>query len=118
MIQWPEFMPAPVHDPTQITAPTGAAIRSEMDAGPAKQRPRFTAAIQPVSLVFAPLSLSDYEAFEAFYKYDLKNGTQAFEMPHPFTDALRRFRFNVNDAWQIAPIGSAYQLTATLELLP
>jgi len=120
MPTWPEFMPAPVYDRISIGAPVGAVLRSQMDAGPVKQRQRFTAAPRPVTLVFEPLSAVNLVAFEAFYEFELRSGALDFGMPHPVTDDARRFRFIASeDPWTVQPIGSdAYRLDANLELLP
>ena len=120
MIQWPDFMPSPVYDQIRIGAPVGAVLRTDMDAGPAKQRPRFTAAPRPVALVFEPVSEDDLERFDHFVTYQLGGGALGFWMDHPITDTPRRFRFvGGEDAWQIAPVGrDAYRVAVSLELLP
>ena len=120
MPNWPEFMPAPVDNDIAIGAPIGAALRTSMDAGPAKQRPRFTAAPQPVTLVFKPISAANLAAFETFYKEDLSYGALDFHMQHPITDVVERFRFVASqEPWGMKPIGKdAYRLNVNLERLP
>ena len=120
MPNWPEFMPAPVDDDIAIGAPIGAVLRTSMDAGPAKQRPRFTAAPQPVTLVFKPISAANFTAFEAFYENDLSYGALDFHMQHPITDVTQRFRFVASqEPWRMTPIGKdAYRLSVNLERLP
>lgn len=120
MSDWPSFMPSPSYDQISIGAPIGAVLRTEMDAGPAKQRKRFTAAPRPVLLVFAPLTVDAVVGFEAFFENDIAFGALAFRMVHPITDVVRKFRFIGSDEpWQIEPIGkNAYRLSVSLELLP
>ena len=120
MPNWPEFMPAPVYDDIAIGAPVGAVIRTDMDAGPAKQRRRFTAAPRPVTLAFEPISAANIAAFETFYADELAHGALDFHMQHPITDAVQRFRFVASEEpWGIRPVGKdAYRLDVNLELLP
>lgn len=117
---WPDFMPEPVFADISISAPQGAVIRTQMDSGPAKQRPRFTAASRTVGLVFDGLTAVNLGAFEAFFEVTLAMGSLDFEMPHPINDVARRFRFiGDGDPYSIAPIGEdAYQVSCNLELLP
>lgn len=120
MPSWPEFMPEPVFDAISIGSPVGAILRTDMDAGPAKQRKRFTATPRPVALSFEPISAFNLARFEAFYTNDLAWGALAFEMPHPISDVVNRFRFVASDEpWDVSPIGKdAYRLNVSLELLP
>ena len=120
MPNWPDFMPAPVQEQISVGAPQGAVIRTAMDAGPAKQRKRFTAAPRPVALVFQPVSTDKLASFDAFYINDLACGALAFDMAHPITDQVRRFRLSASDEpWQITAIGKdTYVLAVNLELLP
>lgn len=120
MPSWPDYLPQPVFDAISIGAPVGAVLRTEMGSGPAKQRRRFTAAPHPVALVFEPITALNLAMFEAFYKTELGFGALEFEMPHPITDAVCRFRFVTSDTpWGVSPIGSdAYRLNVSLELLP
>ncbi|XAT57846.1 hypothetical protein GN241_11025 [Rhodobacteraceae bacterium IMCC1335] len=113
-------MAAPIYDQISIGAPIGAVLRTDMDAGPAKQRKRFTAAPRPVALIFEPLSVATLYGFENFFENDIASGALAFEMEHPITDVVGKFRFVGGDEpWQIVPIGkNAYRLTVSLELLP
>ena len=117
---WPDLMPQPVYEEIAIGAPTGAVIRTSMDAGPAKQRRRFTAAPRPLSLVFEPVSAVGIAAFEAFYLHDLAHGSLDFQMQHPVTDIVGRFRFIATDEpWNMQPVGiDAYRLNVSLEQLP
>lgn len=120
MSTWPDYMPSPVYDAIRISAPTGAVIRTDMDAGPAKQRKRFSAAPRPVSLVFEPLSSVQLSAFEDFLETDLSLGAIEFTMAHPITEEVRAFRFVANEEpWAMLPVGKdAYRLTVNLELMP
>lgn len=120
MADWPDFLPSPEYGSIVVGAPVGAVIRTDMDAGPAKQRKRFTAAPRPVTLSFQPVSSYQLAQFEAFYTTDLSWGAVAFNMLHPVSDVEERFRFMAaEEPWTVAPIGrDAYRLDVNLELLP
>ncbi len=120
MIHWPEFMPPPVYDQISVGAPVGAVLRTDMEAGPAKQRRRFTAAPRPVLLVFEPVSEKGISDFDRFFVEDIQSGALGFQMKHPITDDLRMFRFVGGDEpWHVAPIGKdAFRISVSLELLP
>ena len=119
MIQWPDYMPDPEITSIQIGPPQGATIRTTMDAGPAYQRPRFTAAPRPVSLSFVPISKNNLLSFEAFFETQLSFGALSFEMVHPITGLARTFRFVVGDqAYEPVQVGrDAYRINTTMELL-
>lgn len=120
MIEWPDFMPAPVYGDIVIGAPVGAVLRTDMDAGPAKQRQRFTAVPRPVTLSFEPVSAINLARFEVFYIGDLSWGAVSFYMAHPITDQRERFRFVASEEpWSVRPVGKdAYRLDVSLELMP
>jgi len=120
MPTWPAVLPDPVYDQIRIGAPVNAVIRTQNSKGPANQRPRTTAAARPVSLVFEPVSQSALAVFDAFYESDLGYGALAFDMPHPITDEIRSFRFvQEGEPFGVVPVGvDAYQISASLELLP
>lgn len=119
-MEWPAEMPQPVYDQIQIGAPAGSVLRNKMDKGPPKQRRRFTASIQPVSLTFEPVTFAAFAAFERFYDEDIGGGALPFDMPHPLTGAPRSFQFNQGgEPWQVIPVGKdALQLKVSLELRP
>lgn len=67
-------------------------LRSNMDAGPAKMRRRYTARIKTID---APLVLTGAELkiLEAWYENEIGDGTLPFIWEHPLTDVVVEFRF-------------------------
>lgn len=120
MPAWPGFMPEPIFDSISEGAPIGGAIRTQMEVGPVKQRPRSTAVVYPLTFSVEPLKAADIGAFRNFFVNDLAMGSLSFEMDHPVTDEPSNFRFNLDEeAWSYRPIGKdAYRLNVVLELLP
>lgn len=121
MPQWPLTLPQqPVLNSTQFGSPVDAIVRTKMDSGPAKTRPRTTAAVRPLSMTFRPLTGAQVEIFENFHETDIKMGSLSFTFPHPRTDALVNVRFaGINEQYSINEIGrDRYALNVQLELLP
>jgi hypothetical protein len=117
MPTWPAGMPDPIKPDTKFSGPQGAVLRTSMSSGPAKTRPRFTAATRAFDLSFAPLSAALLATFEDFYEVDLAMGALEFDMAHPITGVTGSFRFT--DAYAGEDVGDdAYQIDVKLELLP
>lgn len=82
MPTWPITLPVePVAD-SIIETPPNLLARSEMDAGPAKVRKRFTAGVRKfeVAYVFQPAEMA---IWEDFYENSLSDGALSFTYPHP-----------------------------------
>jgi len=115
---WPSQMPSPADDDLSLSGPRDAVIRTSMSVGPAKTRPRVTAAPRSVPLSFLPVSAATLAVFEDFVETDLSMGALAFDMDHPVTGATRQFRF-LDPEYSVEKVGTdAFQITVSLELLP
>lgn len=93
-----------------------AMLRTEMSAGPAKQRRRFTAAPRRMPGRIAYLTADDLAVFEDFYATDLQMGALSFTATHPVTQVEEVFRFT--GGYTVEPRGVGFTVTATLEILP
>ena len=92
------------------------ALRSSMDTGPAKSRPRFTAAPRPVT-ARQTLTDSQAEILDAFYHTTLAMGALSFGWVHPRTQAVATLRFTAPPRLQ--PAGGLYWTADyALEVLP
>lgn len=69
-----------------------ARVRTEMDAGPAKMRRRFTAASRLFSIPIA-LDGQQRQDFDTFYITTLQEGVLSFDWEDPVNDATVTFRF-------------------------
>lgn len=91
-------------------------LRTDMDAGPAKVRSRFTDAVD----VYTCSVLLDYDeiaTFKTFYKTTLNNGTEQFLFDDPLTATETAFRFA--DDPVIRPLGGrTFQLNMIWERMP
>lgn len=91
--------------------------RTDMDEGPAKQRPRFTVGIRPFR-VQVEMDLDQVATFQTFYEDTLKDGTIPFTWKHPRTQVNTDFRF-VGQPQQIKNHGARnYRVVMALEVMP
>lgn len=85
---WPATLPqAWLQDGYQETMPE-VIVRTEMDAGPAKTRRRFTAQVTPIKARMH-LTADQKGYFEAFFNTTLKGGALSFYFPHDGSDTFR-----------------------------
>ena len=118
MPEFPSNLPAPVWRDVNISAPIGAVIETQMDAGPPKRRRRTTARRAPVSLVVSPVTEAAFEAFEEWFAVDLGQGALSFTMAHPISDAVMTWRFVLDGAYSAVPVGeNAIEISLSLELI-
>lgn len=108
MASWPTSLPQQVLLEGYQEQQLDISIRSSVDVGPEKVRPRYTAA--PVdfncSLV---LTSTQCDALDAFYDATLNFGTDRFDWTHPRTLAAVSMAFRARPGYQ--GIGSRYYRT-------
>jgi hypothetical protein len=78
MIAWPETLPLPTVEGYGIQ-PGDAILRTEMEAGPARQRRRFTQVPSRVSVHWI-MRRDQFALFEAWYRWQAKEGGAWFEI--------------------------------------
>ena len=113
---WPSGLPALVQVEGFNETQPDLAIRTEMDAGPAKVRRRFTAGVTPISAQ-QMITKSQVSTFETFYNTTLLGGTLRFSWTDPISTATVEARF-VSPPKIIALGGMMFQLSMSLEILP
>lgn len=85
---WPDTLPqAWLQEGYQETLPE-VMIRSEMDAGPAKVRRRFTAQVAPIKSKMV-LTAAQKGYLETFFNTTTAGGSLSFTFPHDGSDILR-----------------------------
>lgn len=123
MPDWPSSLPSPGMPLADARQP--AVLRSSMDAGPPKQRRRFTAAIRHVDTVLL-LTGSDRRTLDDFFIDDLAEGALAFDWTDPASDATDptvSMRFRAPIEWDLAagdddPDARLWRGRLQLEILP
>lgn len=78
MIAWPETLPLPTVEGYGIQ-PGDAILRTKMEAGPARQRRRFTQVPSRVSVRWI-MRRDQFALFEAWYRWQAKEGGAWFEI--------------------------------------
>lgn len=113
---WPNTLPQqPLRDSYQ-EAQEPAFIRSEVDAGPAKVRRRFTAPVTRVSMQFR-MTPAQVTTFETWWRDTIKLGSLSFTLTHPRTSTSTTWR-NV-EPYRLTPLaGDRWLVQLSLEILP
>jgi hypothetical protein len=116
MPDWPENLRfCPVGD-SYSEEPVDAVARTSFDAGPVKQRRRYTAAPQSLGFTLPFLTRAQYAEFQLFYSMTLQNGALPFLAKHPITGDQRSFRFRAPYSANIVSKNVVVKLQ--LEVLP
>lgn len=117
MIAWPAALPPLAELDGYTETPPDLALRSAMDAGPAKTRPRWSAGPARVSGRLL-LTAAQAEALMAFYSASTRTGALAFEAPQPRTGLTARFRFlRPPELAHLAEGGGLWRAQIELEVL-
>ena len=120
MSNWPAGLPQQFFMGT-TQADQESRLISQMDAGPASIRKRFTAFTQNVD---APIVLTGAEkaTFDTFYRTTINQGTDSFTWTDPTDDTSATLRFRSAPTWTAISGGSPsvrlWQATLALEILP
>lgn len=114
---WPVGLPQLVLRDGYAETEPDVIRRTEMDEGPAKQRPRFTVGIRPF-LVQIEVDVDQVATFQTFYEDTLKDGTIPFSWKHPRTQVNTDFRF-VGQPQKMRMQGARnWRITMALEVMP
>jgi hypothetical protein len=116
MINWPEILPPLTRLEGYVETPPKNVLRTQMDAGPAKLRRRFTAGVRPVQGRLL-LDRDEIEFLDSFYQNDLAAGSLPFASLHPRTGLAASFRFVEPPAYTRLS-GLYYEAALSLEILP
>ncbi|TAN67777.1 MAG: hypothetical protein EPN20_06675 [Magnetospirillum sp.] len=76
LVSWPDRLPLPTYDGYALE-PEAAVTRTDMEAGPARQRRRFTQAPTRIPVRWR-LSQTGFATFEAWFRLKLADGAEWF----------------------------------------
>lgn len=117
MATWPVTLPQAPRISGISEEIADGTVRTEMDAGAAKVRRRFTAVPHIWRGVSFIMTTAQVETFETFYKTTLLNGSLEFEWTNPRTEATDNWRFL--SAPKYVPAGNGkFIVTMDLEKMP
>jgi len=115
-IVWPADLPQEVLFDGYDEQLPNVMLRTTMDAGPAKVRRRFTAAIRTISFNIE-MTRAQVVLFETFFNDTLKGGSLAFDWVHPRTQAACTYRFTQPPGIQLVT-GALCKVACKMEILP
>ncbi|MCK6475317.1 MAG: hypothetical protein L6Q35_00630 [Phycisphaerales bacterium] len=118
---WPVSLPTAMRIRDLNGAFGAGMIRTQMDAGPAKQRPRFTAAPAPYSGSML-MSGTQLQTLLSFYRTTLVMGADSFEWTDPLTGSAAMVRMTAPPrVTSLAPLAGGdeqWQVNLDIEVLP
>lgn len=113
---WPAALPQKALKEGYRETASDNLLESQMDAGPAKIRRRFTTRSRMFQMTIA-CTASQAATFLSFFETTLKDGSLPFDWVHPRTGAAATFRFR-KPVPQIVPRGGGHvDITLNLEML-
>ncbi len=114
---WPLSLPQrPLAQGFNERAPD-TAIRTQMEAGAAKVRRRFTAGIRTMDMQLR-LSADQVATLDAFHDSTLHGGSLRFDWVHPRTGVAMTYRFVEQPSYAPVARGRLWTATLKLEVLP
>lgn len=105
MAYWPTQLPKPQLAGYSL-APQAAFVRSDMDAGPARQRRRFTQAPTEITLELV-LTDAQMAIFEFWYEIETQSGAAWFSAPMKNGMGVTTVEARFVEPWQSQPLGAA-----------
>lgn len=121
MPAWPATLPQYVFAQGYEETFPDEVLRTQMDAGPAKVRRRFTAGTRPFS-VQVPLTATQVADFDSFFLNDIAAGALSFDWVHPRTQAAATLRIVTPSPPKLAGESgggsSTFVLSFSFEILP
>ncbi len=116
---WPAGLPADPMAQGYDEAFGDNVLRTAMEVGPPKKRPRSTAAVKPLRVTF-DLSRTQVASLQAFYEATLGQGALNFAWTHPRTGAAIEVGFRTPPQIRIAPgsHGERWDAVCELEVYP
>jgi len=101
---WPATCPSAFENSGYAYGAGSGVLRSDMDAGPAKVRRRFTAVTKNHKGNIL-MSNAQFATWESWFENTIAFGSLSFTMPHPLTGATITARMVIPSS------GKAYQFT-------
>ena len=116
MATWPATLPQSLSRRGYEEAEGDNVIRTTVDAGPQKRRPRFTAVVRPLqgTMVFTNAQL---ETFRTFFKTDAFYGALGFTFPDQRGTGTEIVVFASPPRWANVG-GDNYRISLDLEIQP
>ena len=116
MSTWPATLPQKPQAQGFSEETPALTVRTEMDAGAAKVRRRFTAGVRNLNMTFE-LDNAQVATFDTFYTDTIKSGALPFDFPDPRTGNTVKVRM-VNQPNYQSLGGLHFTVNLKMEILP
>lgn len=116
MADWPDTLPQYVDQDGYTQTIKNPLIRTDMEAGPAKVRLRYTAIPEEFNISLVMTKTQFVDTFITFFKRDIHYGADIFTWRHPVTRGLSNCRFT--SMYSAVPHGLDFKVTISMEILP
>lgn len=116
MANWPATLPQSALAQKYNEKPPKTVLRTEMDAGPAKVRRRFTAGVRQFRIGLV-LTKTQVATLDTFFVTTTNDGADQWTWKNPRTNSAANFRF-VEEPTYTHRSGDYYFVQLTLEQLP
>lgn len=114
---WPAALPQTLFVGGYGQTYPNVTIKSDMDAGPAKVRRRFTAGVEPVSGTML-MDATELAALDTFFTTTLLGGSLRFSWTTPPAHTVScEMRFTEPPTWTAVEPGT-YEVSMSFEVLP
>ncbi len=100
---WPGDLPGAFQRRGFSITPASNAVRSEVDAGPVFQRPRYSVAVD-IMMGAVVVDEDGLTAFWTFYQTTLMGGALRFNHDHPISGEEEVFQFDITEPPSVSPI--------------
>ncbi|HZJ62351.1 MAG TPA: hypothetical protein VFD36_02440 [Kofleriaceae bacterium] len=118
MAVWPASLPEIPLVAGFSESPPNTLIRTQMDAGPARVRPRYTGGPRPMKAAIS-CTAAQVETFDVFLLTTLLQGSQKFDWVHPRTGIAKTFRFVIPpDPTYVPEHKDRWTVSFQLEVMP
>ncbi len=115
MVTWPSTLPQFVDQDEYTQTSKNPLIRTDMEAGPAKVRLRYTAVPEEFNISLV-MTKTQFESFITFFKQTIHYGADTFLWNHPVTRTASNCRFT--GMYNAVPHGIDFKVTIPMEILP
>ena len=116
---WPAGVRQRFSPDIQIDGPRDTVLETEFDKGRPARRRNTLASPQSAPLRIPALPSDEVAAFETWFTGVLGGGAEPFEMPHPFTGAVRTWAFTGRPMYRVRFVApSWFSLDLSLDLYP
>lgn len=117
-VAWPDFLPKPQRQ-AHAYSQADLLARSSMEGGPPRVRQKYSDGPRQFAIGLTLKSKQQWALFEAFYKFDLRNGAAEFYLPVDSGTGVvnRRAIFSAQPSYDTSPGNSVCLVSAQVQII-